>query len=58
METINDVKVKYMNMRDKFQELELKNKKLRECVERIANKKWFGEVQDDARKTLEEINKL
>ena len=39
METINDVKVKYMNMRDKFQELELKNKKLRECVERIANKK-------------------
>lgn len=30
METINDVKIKYMNMRDKFQDLEIENEKLKE----------------------------
>ena len=43
---------------DRHNKLRQENEKLRECIERIANKKWFGEVQDDARKTLEDINKL
>jgi len=46
----------HSEMRDNILFLREENEKLRECVERIANKKWFGEVQNDARKTLEAIN--
>ena len=34
-----------------------RNEKLRDCILRIANKKWFGEVHNDARNTLEKVYK-
>ena len=49
---------KYINkLEQQLKEAVKRNEKLKECVLRIANKKWFGEVHNDARNTLEEVYK-